>query len=140
MGVVTMPSPSAFARLVPNMLTGLVRSLLWYLPCCMTVQCSVFSYLVYSRRRYPRGFCFKVMRSVQIGSPVSFRCIMWYTSFPLLQMYVLQRPFSFALKLDIQELCITKSAACYVLQSTPRRQHSLEMGFLCTTVLLAVAL
>lgn len=48
MGVVTMPSPSAFARLVPNMLTGLVRSLLWYLPRCMTVQCSVFSCLVYS--------------------------------------------------------------------------------------------
>lgn len=43
-----MPSPSAFARLVPDMLTGLVRSLLWCFPCCMTVQCSVFSYLVYS--------------------------------------------------------------------------------------------
>lgn len=48
MGIVIMPSPSAFARLVTNMLTGLVQSLLWYLPYYMTVQCSVFSFLVYS--------------------------------------------------------------------------------------------
>lgn len=37
-----------FCQISPKYAHSLVRSLLWYLPCCMTVQCSVFSCLVYS--------------------------------------------------------------------------------------------